>query len=260
MPDNETPIDRLYHDPALARFYDLENGWGADFDYCCKLAEDAGSVLDLGCGTGTLAARLTEGGREVTGVDPADAMLEIARRRPGGQKATWVEADARVVRLGRTFDLVVLTGHAFQVFLTDQDQAAVLSTIAAHLAPGGRFIFDTRNPLVFDCARPEAPIWHDWRPDASRRQLQASGLGRVEAWSDVAHDAASGIATYQTHYRIAASGEEVSAASQIRFADQVRLAAMIDRQGLAAEQWFGDWRGSTFEAASPDIIPLGGLR
>jgi len=38
-------------------------------------------------------------------------------------------------RLGRRFDLVVLTGHAFQVFLTDDDQRAVLSTIAEHLAP-----------------------------------------------------------------------------------------------------------------------------
>ena len=116
-----------------------------DFAYCLGLAKDAASVLDLGCGTGELAAALA-GGRSVTGVDPAAAMLEIARGRPGGEPVTWVVADARSVRLDRRFDLVLLTGHAFQVFLTADDQRAALATIAAHLAPGGRFIFDSRNP------------------------------------------------------------------------------------------------------------------
>ena len=75
--------DRLYRDPDLAQFYDLENEWAADLDFCAALAADARAVLDLGCGTGLLAAALAEG-RDVVGVDPAAAMLEIARRRPGG--------------------------------------------------------------------------------------------------------------------------------------------------------------------------------
>ena len=44
--------DRLYSDGDLAQFYDLDNGWGPDLSYCGKLAKDAGSVLNLGCGTG----------------------------------------------------------------------------------------------------------------------------------------------------------------------------------------------------------------
>lgn len=72
--------DRLYQDAELAQFYDLQNGWAADFDFCVKTADQAGSVLDLGCGTGELAASLA-GGREVGGVDSAAAMLDVARRR-----------------------------------------------------------------------------------------------------------------------------------------------------------------------------------
>jgi SAM-dependent methyltransferase len=131
--------DRLFTDPDLAQFYDLDTGWGADCDYCCRLAEDARSVLDLGCGTGLLAAALAAD-RFVVGVDPAAAMLDIARRRVGGDRVPWVEADARDVRLQRQFDLVLLAGHAFQVFLSRGDQAAVLRTIASHLAPRGRFV------------------------------------------------------------------------------------------------------------------------
>ena len=72
MTDGETADDKLYRDPELVRFYDVENGWGADFDYCRRLAEPARTVLDLGCGTGQLAASLGEG-RDVVGVDPAVA-------------------------------------------------------------------------------------------------------------------------------------------------------------------------------------------
>jgi ubiquinone/menaquinone biosynthesis C-methylase UbiE len=95
--------DALFEDPALVQFYDLENGWMDDTRFCLALASGKASVLDLGCGTGLLAAALGEG-REVFGVDPAAAMLDVARRRAGGQRVTWVEADARTVRLGRRFD------------------------------------------------------------------------------------------------------------------------------------------------------------
>src|SRR5262249_34959685 len=139
--------EALYNDPELAPFYDLENAWGPDLDYCRTLAAPGRSLLDLGCGTGRFAAAIARAGRHrVVGVDPAEAMLSIAREREGGAAVTWVRADARNVRFAERFDLVVLTGHAFQVFLTPADQLAVLRTIAWHLTPRGRFVFDTRNP------------------------------------------------------------------------------------------------------------------
>ena len=133
MPGNDHPgsgEDRLYRDPQLADFYDLENHWGHDDDYCQKLAANASSVLDLGCGTGRLATALATNGCAVVGVDPATAMLNVARSKPSGNLVSWIEGDAREVRLGRRFDLVLLTGHAFQVFLSSADQRAVLNTIA----------------------------------------------------------------------------------------------------------------------------------
>ena len=139
--------DRLYSDPGLAQFYDLDNGWGASFDYCLGLAQNAESVLDLGCGTGLLLSRQPEKCIAV-GADPASAMIKIARRRPHGDRVTWVTADATELQLDRQFDLIVLTGHAFQVFLTEAKQRAVISTIARHLGPAGRFIFDSRNPAI----------------------------------------------------------------------------------------------------------------
>ncbi len=246
-----TPSDSdLYRDPHLAQFYDLANRRRADFDYCLALASDAGSVLDLGCGTGELAATLAKD-RAVTGVDPAAAMLDIARRRPSGDRVTWVQADARSVRLGRRFDLVLLTGHAFQVFLTDEDQRTALSTIAAHLAPKSRFIFDSRNPAN---GVQENRSRHD-----TVRSLEHPQLGRIEAWNESSYDRDTSILTYENGYRILSTGETRSASAQIRYSPQEDLAAKLVSAGLTVETWLGDWHGDPFDTAAKDIIPTGHL-
>jgi len=241
--------DRLYGDPDLAQFYDIENGWAEDLGFCRTMAEGCASVLDLGCGTGLFAASLAEqAGRAVVGVDPAAAMLDIAATRPGGERVQWILGDARTVRLDRQFELVVLTGHAFQVFLTDEDRAAVLRTIAAHLAPEGRFIFDSRNP--------DFRQWRAWTPANSKRQIEHPAVGRVLAWNDVSHDPVTGVVTYGTFYKLA-DDRLYSSQSKIAFPSQERLASLIDAAGLTVERWLGDWSGTPLSSGSPEIIPIG---
>jgi SAM-dependent methyltransferase len=245
--------DRLYADPALVQFYDIENGWAQDLDYCRNLADGCSSVLDLGCGTGLFAATLAQRADcAVVGVDPAAAMLDVAAKRPGGERVQWHLGDARTIRLDRRFDLVVLTGHAFQVFLTDEDRAAALRTIADHLKPGGRFVFDSRNPA----GRP----WMNWNPTTSLRHIEHPTLGRVRAWNDASHDAVTGVVTYGTYYQPTTSDRLHSSRSQIAFASQEWLAAQIVAAGLVVQQWLGDWLGSPYGSTSPEIIPLGTAR
>lgn len=242
--------DALYHDPRLADFYDIDNGWADDTRMCFDLARDAGSVLDLGCGTGLLAAACAERGVRVVGVDPAAAMLAIAAARPGGDLVTWVEGDGRTCRLDQRFDLIVMTGHAFQCLLTDADQRATLATIAAHLAPRGRFIFDSRNPLGRE--------WLEWGPQDSRRMVDHPRHGAVESWNDYAHDPATGIVTYGTYYRLP-NGELLAAKSRIRFTLKEHIAALVDETGLTVDRWQGNWQGNDFLPESKEIIPLGRL-
>jgi ubiquinone/menaquinone biosynthesis C-methylase UbiE len=245
--------DRLYDDAELAQFYDLENDWADDQAFCFNLAKDASSVLDLGCGTGRLAARIAEAyGMPVTGVDPAAPMLDIARKRSGGDKVDWVQGDARQLQLGHRFDLVVLTGHAFQVFLTSKDRLALLRSITAHLNPAGRFIFDSRNPL-----REE---WHEWQAAESERQVTHPTLGTVKAWNEAEHDAATGIVTYRTHYRVLKTGQHHAASSRIAFPPQGEIARLIEQAGLVVDRWLGDWQGSACTPTSREIIPLGRKR
>ncbi len=79
----------------------------------------------------------------MTGADPAVAMLDIARSRYGGDKVKWINIGAADLSLETRFDLIIMTGHAFQVFLTDQDVSAMLRVLRGHLAPGGRLASET---------------------------------------------------------------------------------------------------------------------
>jgi len=88
--------DAILAKPRLAGLYDLLDSDGSDLDVYAAMAEEFGarSVLDVGCGTGTLACLLAGRGLEVTAIDPAAASLAVARRKPGADRVRWLYTDA----------------------------------------------------------------------------------------------------------------------------------------------------------------------
>lgn len=76
------------------------------------------TVLDVGCGTGALCAVLHEKGFVVTGIDPADKMLTIAKRKPANKAVTFIEANVleRLPFEDKSFDLSIASyvAHGLQ--------------------------------------------------------------------------------------------------------------------------------------------------
>ena len=202
-------------------------------------------LLDLGCGTGKLATHLAKT-KQVTAVDPASAMLDIARARKGSNKVTWVKGDATTLRPGHEFDLVLLTGHAFQVFLTPDAQLAALRTIAAHLSPTGRFVFDSRNP--------ECRAWERWTAQNTKRSFAHPAYGETEATTEAEYDTTTSVVTYHTRYKTAE--QKLEATSRIRFTGKGDLARLIKQSGLSVDHWYGDWHGRVWTKDAPEIIPV----
>ncbi|WP_369221949.1 class I SAM-dependent methyltransferase [Streptomyces sp. R39] len=94
-------------------------------------------VLDLGCGTGSLALLAAEQGHRVTGVDSSPAMVARARAKLAGRDAVFLLGDAAAPPVGeRLFD-TVLVRH---VLWTLPDPARVLRHWRGLLRPGGRFV------------------------------------------------------------------------------------------------------------------------
>jgi SAM-dependent methyltransferase len=241
------PVGDIFADEAFARLYDAFNPWGPGDDFYLALARDSGGpVLDLGCGTGMLATRIAEEISPVTGLDPAKGMLQVARSRPGAERVEWIESDARHLDLGRRFNLIYMTGHAFQVFLTDDDALAMLMGAAHHLVSGGRIAFDTRNPA--------AEAWRSWIWSESAETVDITGIGRVEESVDAIFDAAAGIAGITHRHRFLDRGTEQIGRSRIRFIDQDRVARLIGEAGLRIEHCYGWWDRTPYTPQSEEII------
>lgn len=237
-----------YTAPRLAAVYDALNPPGADTAFYLDLAGmRPRTVLDMGCGTGWLAAELAARGHDVTGADPAGAMLDLARRRSGGDRVAWVRSDAAALNLGARFDLIVMTGHVFQVFLDDATTLASLRCLRRHLAPGGRLAFETRNPAARE--------WQDWTEAGTARRVEVSGL-QVAVHYQVT-DVAGEIVTYETRFDFAADDRHVTI-GRLRFIDRDSLERLLTQAGFVDLTWYGDWDRSPPTATSPEIIVIAG--
>ncbi len=102
------------------------------------------SVLDLACGTGTVALSFAQQGWEVYGVDASPGMLAQARRkaRETGQKLTLSQQDMRDFVLPDPVALVTCLYDSLNYMLTLADLQQVFRRVAIALLPGGLFLGD----------------------------------------------------------------------------------------------------------------------
>jgi SAM-dependent methyltransferase len=105
--------------------------------YVAGLLAPGARVLDGGCGTGQVGARLADLGFAVVGVDVDEAMIAVARElRPD---VRWIVSDLATLDLpepAQPFDAVVLAGNVVP-FLEAEALPAVAERLATVLAPGG---------------------------------------------------------------------------------------------------------------------------
>ncbi len=93
-------------------------------------------ILDLGCGTGHLTAKLAEAGASVTGVDSSTSMIAQARQNFPALK--FVLADARDFSFDEPFDAVFSNAALHWI----HEAESVVRGVAAALRPGGRFVLE----------------------------------------------------------------------------------------------------------------------
>lgn len=227
--------DEHYEHPRLAAIYDLFSGWSWDRDFYLALAgEPPKHVLDLGCGTGLLCDAYAAQGHRVTGVDPTPAMLAVARQKPHGGQITWVQAYAQEYRSAQRYDLIIMTGHAFQVLLTDADVLAALATIRHHLKPSGRAVFESRNPAIDWAA--------EWNGSEERTH---EGVTLRETTEVLARDGER--VTFEMRYQF--PDATLVSRSELRFLPRESIEERLRAAGLQAEAVFGNWDSSPFDAA-----------
>lgn len=255
------PVDRLFSEARLADLYDLFCPWTdrGDFEFYLPYAMEAASVLDVGCGTGLWLRGLRERGHagRLVGLDPAEAMLAVGRRDRGDIE--WVAGDLASTSFSDEFDLVVMTGHAFQVHLTDAEVLSTLRAMRAALRSGAggatRATHAGARPrLAFETRNPTARTWESWTPANGAEVTNPAGITYRQEHEVEAVD--GGLVSFVSrHTSPAWVGEEVSR-STLRFLPVERLDELLSAAGLAVDERFGDFDGAPYCEASPEIITI----
>jgi SAM-dependent methyltransferase len=237
-------VDRLFSDPVLAELYDVLCEGRPDFSFYLPVVMSAESVLDVGCGTGELLRLARQAGHSgrLCGLDPADAMLHRARMR---SDVEWILGDLASVAWEREFDLVVMTGHAFQVFIEDDEIRAALAAIRSALTDGGHFVFETRNPQVRE--------WEHWTLERPV-EVTAPGSAVVQYSREVETPVKGDLVRFIQTFSSPSWDRPRESSSTLKFLGTDALSSFVSDAGLTIEEQCGNWERQPLTDTSPEII------
>jgi SAM-dependent methyltransferase len=254
---------------ALARLYDLDlvEDPGDVELYLALATRTGGPILELAAGSGRIAVPLVEAGHDVTAVDLEPAMLERAYARAraigrnggagagsgrdrgaGGDRGSGtdigrlelIEADLLELDLptAGTFRLAIIALNSIFLLATPDAQRRAFSTIARHLAPGGRAVVDVWLPDPEDLARFDGRLIFEYE------RLEPETGQRVTKVDSARFDPTTSIVDLTTIYEEGPSGGPTVRwirhdALRLVGADELR--AMAEAAGFVVDQVGGDY-------------------
>jgi SAM-dependent methyltransferase len=219
--------DAHYEDPELVALYDLDSPWSQDRDFYLRVADREGmDILDLGCGTGLLCRAYAQQGHYVTGVDPSLAMLEVGRTKYPEGNIQWLCTTAQAFRSSKKYDLIIMTGHAFQVLQEETDVLQMLEGVKSHLKQDGRFVFESRNPNI------------RWQDRWNYHMAFETPFGPVtEDRLFLGYDGT--YLDFELNYQF--SDRRKKSRSRLRFYSLSTIKNMLNGSGLQIADLWGDW-------------------
>jgi SAM-dependent methyltransferase len=135
-----------YDDIYSDKDYDFETNWIYDQIVDNALTSHTRKHLDLGAGTGKHAFRLAQKGVRVTAVELSSEMVSHA---PNHENLSMVQGDLSEFRSDAKFGSCSAMFHVLSYMKGLDEMAAAVKNAAAHLEPGGIFIFDVwHSPAV----------------------------------------------------------------------------------------------------------------
>ena len=108
----------------------------------CRSGSEIKRIVDLGCGTGSVDVILAEKGYDITGIDNAEAMLEIASAKENADKITWVLHDITDFEMDDKVDCFLSLLDTMDHIMSKTMIRKIMRNVSSHLLPGGLFIFD----------------------------------------------------------------------------------------------------------------------
>lgn len=220
--------DQIFANPRLAEIYDYFDSDRSDLDLYLAILDELGAlaVLDLGCGTGSLASLMAKRGLSVVGVDPAAASLELAKKKPGAEVVRWIHGDATNLP-ELTVDAAVMTGNVGQVFVSDESWMATLQGLALAVRPDGHLVFEVRDPAK--------QAWLGWIRERTESRLDIPKIGPVTSWIQVT-EVSLPYVTFESRYQFEADNSELVSTSTLRFREKEEIESSLAATGFEVQE------------------------
>ena len=230
--------------------YDAQYGnlYEEEIAYLTALArEQNGAILDVCCGSGIVTVPLAEAEFEVVGVDISPSMLARAQEKAKHlPNASFHLANALDFKLDKCFDLALMTGNAFQGFLTEKDVLRLLQNIRRHLNTDGILMFDTRLLEGYDLSvNDDFELWSEYT-DASGDTVR--WLGRKTRF-----DSQNNLLYFDMKRRYT-DGREVDSSIEIKFLPLETLLSLVEEAGFEVLGKYADWQASSFNPTGSSAV------
>ncbi|MBA0050857.1 class I SAM-dependent methyltransferase [Streptomyces sp. AJS327] len=219
--------DEAFRQPRLAELYDpLISGRG-DLRAYLDLAREleARHVLDIGCGTGTFALLLADRGITVTGLDPAQASIDVATTKPGSARVRWIRGDTSALPPLHV-DLATMTANVAQHITDPAAWQATLRGAYEALRPGGHLVFETRDPAQ--------RAWDTWNRATSHQVTELPDIGTVETWREV-REVDGPLVRFHSHYVFATDGQALTSELTLRFRERHEVEEDLAAHGFRVD-------------------------
>ncbi len=235
-----------FSDPRLVALYETLNPLGEDSEFFCAQAAKLGAktIIDLGCGTGILTCELAKRGHQMTGIEPAKAMLAIARAKPNANQIKWINGSFEQLP-GLKADMVLMTSHVSQFFLEDSTWRAMLQAAHGALNAGGHLVFDVR------CLA--NPPFKGWPTEENRRRFENTAAGPVQWWFKLLGVENKRV-RYELHYFFERTNEKIMSVNELVFRSQDEVTKDLSDAGFALEATYGNWDSSPISPGSPEML------
>ncbi len=242
---NRNWIERSY-----AEFYDsYTGGFAQDIPiYLDIAAKYPGPILEVGCATGRVTARLASAGHEVHGIDTSRRMLEIARQRLRADRdqARISDHDLRLQPMGERYHVALLTLHSFNVLIDIEEQRLLLRHLQQSIREPGIVAIDAFCPLTM--VRPERV--GEWR------EIERTHAGRYVSVRDL-REMLTPLLERRTQVFRVEGGPPTEVVTHRRYVPPGQFAALLEEAGFESIRWLENYDTSTLRSVDPAETPTG---
>lgn len=238
MTQNQPFGENTYGD-GLAKVYDFMYPTSPDAEaagkYIAELAGPGGSCLELGVGTGRVAAFVAQHDVELHGVDASQAMLDTLHERHPDADITTQQMDFTSESTGRQFDVVYVPLSTFFVGRTQKAQLNTMRLMREQVKDGGHVVIEGFEPRDYHGMQGTKTETHPF-PDGSL-MIDTTAVESTMQLIVVDH-----VTIGEGRY------EQVKEIVRYAFASEIDLMAQLN--GLELAERHGDWNGGPFHSAS----------